>query len=75
MAEPIQTAMRYYGEDNPYEKLKQLTRGKKITSEVLSDFIDTLENVPEEFRNKMKRITVHQYTGLAEKLVDKYFIK
>lgn len=75
LAEPIQTAMRYYGEDNPYEKLKQLTRGKKITSEVLSGFIDTLENVPEEFRKKMKHTTVHQYTGLAEKLVDKYFNK
>jgi adenylosuccinate lyase len=75
LAEPIQTAMRYYGEDDPYEKLKQLTRGKKITNEVLAGFIDSLENVPEEFRKKMKNTTVHQYTGLAEKLVNKYFAK
>ncbi len=75
LAEPIQTAMRFYGEENPYEKLKQLTCGKKITTEVLNSFIDKLEKVPEEFRKKMKNITVDQYTGLAEKLVDKYFIK
>jgi len=75
LAEPIQTAMRFYGEENPYEQLKQLTRGKKITIEALNSFIDKLEKVPEEFRKKMKNITVDQYTGLAEKLVDKYFTK
>jgi len=75
MAEPIQTAMRFFGEENPYEKLKQLTRGKKITTEVLNSFIDKLEKVPEEFQIKMQNMTVDQYTGLAEKLVDKYFTK
>jgi len=75
MAEPIQTATRFYGEEDPYEKLKQLTRGKKITTEVLNSFIDKLEKVPEEFQIKMQNMTVDQYTGLAEKLVDKYFTK
>ena len=73
LAEPIQTVMRYYGEKDPYERLKELTRGKKITPDALRDFIDTLQLVPEEFRRKMKHTMVDNYTGLAEKLVDTYF--
>lgn len=73
LAEPIQTVMRVYGEENPYEKLKELTRGVKITTEVLENFIDSLEKVPAEVKARMKKLTPASYTGLAEKLVDDYF--
>ncbi|MDP0559742.1 MAG: adenylosuccinate lyase, partial [Candidatus Thioglobus sp.] len=43
LAEPIQTVMRRYGVENPYEKLKDLTRGKQIDSKIIDDFISTLE--------------------------------
>lgn len=72
LAEPIQTAMRVFGEENPYEKLKALTRGKKITRESLTVFIDQLDKVPTDVKEKMKELTVEKYTGLAEKLVDVY---
>lgn len=73
LAEPIQTVMRVFGEENPYEKLKELTRGKKITREILDNFIDSLESVPQDFKDRMKNLSVAKYTGLAEKLVDRYF--
>ncbi len=72
LAEPVQTAMRVFGEENPYEKLKALTRGTKITRKTLDDFIDQLEKVPDDFKLKMKKLSVDKYTGLAEKLVDRY---
>lgn len=74
LAEPIQTVMRVYGEENPYEKLKELTRGVKITTEKLASFIDSLEKVPADVKERMKTLTPATYTGLAEKLVDEYFI-
>lgn len=73
LAEPIQTVMRVYGEENPYEKLKELTRGVKITTEKLESFIDSLEKVPTDVKERMKKLTPATYTGLAEKLVDEYF--
>ncbi len=73
LAEPIQTAMRVFGEENPYEKLKELTRGKKITQEILNDFINSLEKVPSDFKNRMKDLSVDKYIGVAEILVDRYF--
>jgi adenylosuccinate lyase len=51
LAEPIQTLMRVYGEENPYEKLKDLTRGVKITRESLARFIDSLEKFRRTSRN------------------------
>ncbi len=73
LAEPIQTAMRVFGEENPYEKLKELTRGKKITQDALIKFINSLKKVPPEFKSRMKNLSVNKYTGLAEDLVDRYF--
>lgn len=73
LAEPIQTVMRVYGEENPYEKLKELTRGVSITKESLESFIDSLEKVPDDVKKRMKTLTPATYTGLAEKLVDTYF--
>ncbi|VFS51519.1 Adenylosuccinate lyase [Budvicia aquatica] len=43
LAEPIQTVMRRYGIEKPYEKLKELTRGKRVTAEDMQVFIDGLE--------------------------------
>lgn len=73
LAEPFQTAMRVYGEENPYERLKELTRGQKIGKNELESFVNDLEKVPEPFRKRMKALTPADYTGLAEKLVDTYF--
>ena len=75
LAEAIQTAMRVFKEDNPYEKLKNLTRGRRISVDDISQFVDDLEKVPEELKQRMKELTVDRYTGLAEKLVDHYFSK
>ncbi len=73
LAEPIQTVMRVHGEENPYEKLKELTRGKKITAESLEAFVETLEKVPADVKERMKNLTPAGYIGFAEKLVDRYF--
>jgi adenylosuccinate lyase len=75
LAEAIQTAMRVFNEDNPYEKLKSLTRGQRISADDISQFVDDLEKVPQELKQRMKQLTVDRYTGLAEKLVDHYFSK
>jgi adenylosuccinate lyase len=65
LAEPIQTVMRRYGAVNPYERLKELTRGKAITREAISGFIDTLTEVPAAERARLKAMTPASYTGLA----------
>lgn len=69
LGEAIQTVMRRYGIPNPYEQLKELTRGKKLTREVLHQFIDTLA-VPAEVKMQLKKLTPAHYVGLAEKLVE-----
>jgi adenylosuccinate lyase len=67
LAEPIQTVMRRYGLPNPYERLKELTRGKSITKQTLSAFIDTLE-LPTPERERLKALTPATYIGLAADL-------
>ncbi|KAL6644966.1 hypothetical protein ACP70R_016574 [Stipagrostis hirtigluma subsp. patula] len=67
LAEPIQTVMRRYGIPEPYEKLKELTRGQAVTKESMQQFINGLD-VPEEVRSKLAKLTPHSYTGLAEDL-------
>jgi len=64
LAEPIQTVMRRYNIEKPYEKLKELTRGKAITKETLAVFIDTLE-IPEEEKIRLAALTPASYTGNA----------
>ncbi|MBA2881754.1 adenylosuccinate lyase [Desulfosalsimonas propionicica] len=73
LAEPVQSAMRVYGETQPYEKLKALTRGKRITREDLAGFVDSLESIPEAVRRDLKDLHPSEYTGLAEALVERYF--
>jgi len=64
LAEPIQTVMRRYAIENPYEKLKELTRGKAITAEAFHDFIRTLD-VPEDVRDELLKLTPQNYIGNA----------
>lgn len=70
LAEPIQTVMRRYAIDKPYEKLKELTRGKRVDGPGMSEFIDTLE-LPETVKNELKAMTPASYIGQAIELVDK----
>ena len=67
LAEPIQTVMRRYGLPNPYERLKELTRGKAITREAIAAFIDTLE-LPDAERVRLKALTPGSYIGAAAAL-------
>ena len=64
LAEPIQTVMRRHGLPNPYEQLKELTRGKAITRESMAAFIDTLA-LPVAERERLKAMTPGSYIGLA----------
>ena len=67
LAEPIQTVMRRYGVANPYEQLKELTRGKGINEQRLAEFIATLD-IPEGAKAELARLTPASYIGLAERL-------
>ncbi len=67
LAEPIQTVMRRYALPNPYERLKELTRGKAITRESLAAFIETLE-LPEAEKQRLRALTPGSYTGSAAAL-------
>ncbi|MBK8740717.1 MAG: adenylosuccinate lyase [Betaproteobacteria bacterium] len=68
LAEPIQTVMRRYGVENPYEQLKALTRGKQgITRASLHAFIDDLA-LPAEVKARLKALTPASYLGKAEEL-------
>ena len=72
LAEPVQTVMRRYGIEKPYEKLKELTRGKRIDGEQLATFIDGLE-LPAEVKAELKKMTPANYIGRAETFVDELF--
>jgi adenylosuccinate lyase len=67
LAEPIQTVMRRHGLPEPYERLKELTRGKAITAEAIAAFVDGLE-LPAAEKARLKALTPARYTGLAEAL-------
>jgi len=67
LAEPIQTVMRRYAIENPYEKLKDLTRGSKISAETLIEFIAKLD-MPDEAKKELSKLTPANYIGLAIQL-------
>ncbi len=67
LAEPVQTVMRRYGIANPYEQLKELTRGKGITKEALREFIGGLA-IPQEAKDQLLAMTPANYTGIAASL-------
>lgn len=64
LAEPIQTVMRKYSLEMPYEQLKALTRGKAVTREELAGFIRNLE-LPEAEKQRLLKLTPHTYIGNA----------
>jgi len=68
LAEPIQTVMRKYGIKNPYEKLKELTRGHKLTADDIKIFVDNLD-LPNEIKQQLHQLTPHNYIGNADKNV------
>jgi adenylosuccinate lyase len=67
LAEPVQTVMRRYGVPNPYEQLKELTRGKGITSEALATFVDQLP-IPGDAKARLRALTPAAYVGKAAAL-------
>ncbi|WUR13636.1 adenylosuccinate lyase [[Empedobacter] haloabium] len=67
LAEPVQTVMRRYGIENPYEQLKELTRGKGITKEALQEFIGKLA-IPQDAKDLLLAMTPANYTGIASQL-------
>ena len=69
LAEPIQTVMRRYGIEKPYEKLKELTRGKRVDAAGMRTFIDGLD-MPEAAKEELKQLTPANYIGTAIQLTD-----
>lgn len=70
LAEPIQTVMRRYGIDQPYEKLKALTRGHKIDANAVREFVEALE-IPETAKRELLALTPAAYIGNAAEQADK----
>ncbi|WP_375193971.1 adenylosuccinate lyase [Marinobacter sp.] len=64
LAEPIQTVMRRYNIEKPYEKLKALTRGKAMTPEVIKTFVESLD-IPDQAKAELMALTPGRYIGNA----------
>lgn len=69
LAEPFQTVMRKYAVEKPYEKLKALTRGRRVNAQIMQDFIDTIE-IPEDAKAELRKLTPATYIGRAVQFVD-----
>ena len=67
LAEPIQTVMRKVGMDHPYERLKELTRGRRVNAEIMRDFV-AAQPLPKADKARLLKLTPSTYTGLAAKL-------
>ena len=67
LAEPVQTVMRRHGIENPYEQLKELTRGKGISKDALREFIGGLA-IPQADKDRLLVMTPGSYIGIADKL-------
>ncbi|MDX1348451.1 MAG: adenylosuccinate lyase [Thiomicrorhabdus chilensis] len=65
LAEAIQTVMRRYGFEKPYEKLKDLTRGQRVNKEIMQNFVDGLDGLPEEAKEYLRNLTPATYIGNA----------
>ncbi|WP_020482553.1 adenylosuccinate lyase [Methylomonas sp. MK1] len=70
LAEPIQTVMRRYGVEKPYEKLKELTRGQRVTGDGMRAFVEKLD-IPATAKAELLALTPHSYTGYAADLAKK----
>ena len=64
LAEPVQTVMRRYGIEKPYEKLKELTRGQRINADIMATFIESLE-IPQDAKDLLLEMTPASYIGNA----------
>ncbi len=67
LAEPIQTVMRRYGIENPYEKLKELTRGNRVSRDGMQAFVKSLD-IPQAAKEELLKLTPWDYTGKAAEL-------
>ena len=67
LAEPIQTVMRKVGMDHPYERLKELTRGRRVTAETMKEFVKGLD-LPKADKARLLKLTPATYVGIAAKL-------
>lgn len=67
LAEPIQTVMRKVGMDHPYERLKELTRGRRVNAEIMRDFVKALP-LPKADKVRLLNLTPSTYLGIAAKL-------
>ena len=67
LAEPIQTVMRKVGMDHPYERLKELTRGRRVTAEIMQAFVKGLD-LPKADKARLLKLTPATYIGLAAQL-------
>jgi adenylosuccinate lyase len=64
LAEPIQTVMRRYGVNKPYEKLKRLTRGQRVNKQIMQEFVESLD-IPEAAKRQLMQLTPASYVGNA----------
>ncbi len=71
LAEPIQTMLRKYGIPDAYDKLKELTRGKRITKEDIQDFVKSLDVLSPEDRRTLLQLTPEKYIGYAHQIAEK----
>lgn len=69
LGEAVQSVMRVHGLEQPYERLKELTRGRKVDAAVMREFVSGLE-LPADVRQRLIGLTPGRYTGLASELVD-----
>ena len=67
LAEPVQTVMRLYAGESPYEKLKELTRGKRVDAEGMRTFVESL-TIPDDAKKRLLSLTPGSYIGAAAKL-------
>lgn len=70
LAEPIQTVLRKYGIPDAYDRLKELTRGKRISKEDIQDFIKSLDVLSDEDRDNLLQLTPEKYIGYASKIAE-----
>lgn len=64
LAEPIQTVMRRFGVEKPYEKLKELTRGQRVNQQIMQEFVEQLD-IPQEAKDLLMAMTPANYIGNA----------
>ena len=70
LAEPIQTVMRRYGIEKPYEKLKELTRGQRVDAKAMKAFIEKLD-IPDAEKQRLIKMTPANYIGNASEQAQK----